>query len=401
LPPFSRTAIAEALASQWVEATIPKLPRSSGRVVKNPAGPTPDTVQANILAVQIIQGDEETMLTLPAADAAAFVAALLRHSGSTPGHATIVADHLVENSRLGIHSHGLIRVPQYIKEIRAGEIDPRARPRRIRTRQAVTWVSGNAGFGLLGGIYAARQAVLAAQKHGIGLVIANQLGHTGRLGAYAELVAAQRCVALVFGTGPPRGHMVAPFGGVEGRLSTNPIAFAVPNGPTPVVADFSTSQLPEGKVRSARNRGQRLPEGVLQDAAGHPTVDPAALYGRRRGTLLPLGGAISGHKGYALAILVEAMATLLAGDQIDDASRSGFNLTILAIATKPGFDRATGRMVAYLRSARPADPRRPVLVPGDPERLARERHFVEVDRPTWSEIEAIARQLAVETPSVA
>ena len=339
------------------------------------------------------------MLTLQATEATDFVAALLLKSGAPAAHATVVAEHLVESSRLGVHSHGMIRVPQYVRDIRAGEIDPRARPRRVRTRGAATWVGGNACFGQVGGIYAVRRAVAAAREHGIGLVIANRLGHTGRLGAYAETAAAERCMALVFGTGARRGHIVAPFAGIEGRLSTNPIAFALPERDTPVVADFATSQLPEGKVRSARNRGQRLPGGVLQDRNGRPSVDPAVLYGRARGTLLPLGGPEFGHKGYALGILVEAMATLLAGDEVDDVSRTGFNLTVVAIATNRRFEQATGRMVNYLRSARPADPKRPVLVPGDPERQARKSPTVEVDPQTWRETLVIARELGVETPS--
>lgn len=322
----------------------------------------------------------------------------MRKSGATPGNAKIVADHLVENSRLGIHSHGLIRVPQYIREIRSGQINPRARPRRTRTRQAVAWVTGNSSFGPVGGVYGAHEAIALAQKHGIGLVIASRLGHTGRLGAYAELMAANHCLALIFGTGPQRGHLVAPFGGLDGRLSTNPIAFAIPNGAAPVVADFSTSQVPEGKVRSARNLGRRLPPGVLQDSAGRPSDDPAVLYGRPRGTLLPLGGEAFGHKGYALGILVEAMGTLLTDQEVDDPSREGFNLTMVAVATRPGFDAAAGRMVCYLRSARAAHADRPVLVPGDPERAARSRSIVEVDRPTWTEIVTYAGELGVELP---
>src|SRR5439155_989554 len=93
-------------------------------------------------------------------------------------------------------------------------------------------------------------------------------------------------------------HLVATFGGIDGRLATNPIAFAIPNGPTPVVADFSTSAMPEGKLRVARNVGGRLPPGVLQDPFGNATDDPGVLYGKPRGTLLPLGGPTFGHKGY-------------------------------------------------------------------------------------------------------
>lgn len=309
-----------------------------------------------------------------------------------------MAQHLVENSRLGVHSHGLIRVPQYITEIRKGQLDPRARPALLRTQGAVAWVSGNSGFGPVGGAFAARQAIGTARKHGIALVIATHLGHTGRLGAYAELGSSAGCITTIYGSGPPRGHIVAPFGGIDGRLSTNPIAFALPNGKTPVVADFSTSAVPEGKVRSARNLGRRLPAGVLQDPSGIPVDDPAVLYGRPRGTLLPLGGAEFGHKGYALAILVEAMATLLAGKDVDDPSRDDFNLAIVAVATPRGFAPAAERMTGYLKSSRALDPKRPVMVPGDPERLARANPFVEVDPPTWEAMKAIGRELEVELP---
>ena len=338
------------------------------------------------------------MLTVRASDADSLVTRLFRKSGAPPSHANVVARHLVESSQLGVHSHGLIRVPQYVHEIRSGHLDPRAKPRRLGRHGAVSWVSGNSGFGQVGAIYSALAATASARRSGVGLVIAKNLGHTGRLGAYAELVANERCVAVLFGNGPPSSHLVAPFGGIDGRLATNPIAFAIPNGPTPVVADFSTSAMPEGKLRVARNVGGRLPPGVLQDPFGNATDDPGVLYGKPRGTLLPLGGPTFGHKGYALAILVEAMSTLLAGDETDDRSRVRANLAILAIATGGGFEQAAEGMARYLRSARPADPQRPVLVPGDPERLAREHSLVSVDRRAWNEIGSLARELHVDVP---
>jgi len=324
------------------------------------------------------------MLTVRASDADSLVTRLFRKSGAPPSHANVVARHLVESSQLGVHSHGLIRVPQYVHEIRSGHLDPRAKPRRLGRHGAVSWVSGNSGFGQVGAIYSALAATASARRYGVGLVIAKNLGHTGRLGAYAELVANERCVAVLFGNGPPSSHLVAPFGGIDGRLATNPIAFAIPNGPTPVVADFSTSAMPEGKLRVARNVGGRLPPGVLQDPFGNATDDPGVLYGKPRGTLLPL--------------LVEAMSTLLAGDETDDRSRVRANLAILAIATGGGFEQAAEGMARYLRSARPADPQRPVLVPGDPERLAREHSLVSVDRRAWNEIGSLARELHVDVP---
>jgi len=334
-----------------------------------------------------------------AMDARALVVRLLRKSGTPPKHAQVVADHLIESSQLGVHSHGLIRVPQYVHEIMAGDIDPVVKPERAARRSATMWVTGNGGFGQVTAQYATHQAQALAARYGVGLVVANHLGHSGRLGAYAEKLAANGYLGAIFGSGPPSGHLVAPFGGVEGRLATNPIAFAIPNGKEPVVADFSTSAMPEGRVRSLRNLGNLLPEGVLQDAAGNATNDPSVLYGHPRGTLLPLGGRTFGHKGYALGLFVEAMATLLAGDQTDDRSRVGGNLTVLAIATQPGFADRTRRMVEYLRSAVPFHPDRPVLVPGDPERLAHEASSVSMDKQTWREIRALARDLSVRLPT--
>src|SRR6266566_4451944 len=224
------------------------------------------------------------MLTVQASDATSLVARLFRKSGALPSHANVVARHLVESSQLGVHSHGLIRVPQYLHEIRSGHLDPRAKPRRVARHGAASWVFGNSGFGQVCAIYAAGEATAAARRYGVGLVIAKSLGHTGRLGAYAELVSNARCVAVIFGNGPPSSHLVAPFLGIDGRLATNPIAFAIPSGNTPVVADFSTSAMPEGKLRVARNLGENLPPGVLQDPSGNATDDPAVLYGQPRGT---------------------------------------------------------------------------------------------------------------------
>src|SRR5438034_5587714 len=163
------------------------------------------------------------MLTVRASDADSLVTRLFRKSGAPPSHANVVARHLVESSQLGVHSHGLIRVPQYVHEIRSGHLDPRAKPRRLGRHGAVSWVSGNSGFGQVGAIYSALAATASARRYGVGLVIAKNLGHTGRLGAYAELVANERCVAVLFGNGPPSSHLVAPFGGIDGRLATTPL----------------------------------------------------------------------------------------------------------------------------------------------------------------------------------
>ena len=244
------------------------------------------------------------------------------------------------------------------------------------------------------------EAVRLARETGVAFVAGRHMGHTGRIGAYPEAIAREAMIGVVVCSGPRSGHFVAPFGGLAGRLATNPIAFAYPvRGAPPVVADFSTSVVPEGVVRSLRNRGLTAPEGALRDAGGRPTVDPAVLYDNPRGTLQPLGGAF-GYRGTALAMLVDVLAALLADDDADDAKREGSNLAMLAIAADERFAGRASRMADYVRSSPPLDPERPVMLPGEREQreLARSVHRpLGVDQPTWAAMVAAAGK-RIEVP---
>jgi len=239
----------------------------------------------------------------------------------------------------------------------------------------------------------ATEAVRLADGAGIGLVTGRNMGHTGRIGAYAEAMARAGCLGIAVCSGPRAGHWVAPFGGLEGRLATNPVAYAFPlaEGP-PVTADFSTSVVPEGVVRSLLHRGLAAPEGALRDALGNPTTDPDALYATPRGTIQPLGGAF-GYRGTALAILVDALAALMAGDEAEDLARMGSNLAMIAIAVDSEFAGRASRMAAYVRSSRPLDPVRPVMTPGEREQRALAAGGAQrlvVDGPTWAAMTARA-----------
>jgi LDH2 family malate/lactate/ureidoglycolate dehydrogenase len=224
-------------------------------------------------------------------------------------------------------------------------------------------------------------------------------GHAGRLGAYTEALTYPGYMGVAFCSGPRSGHRVAPFGAIDGRLSTNPLSFAVPTTGAPLVADFSTSTVPEGVVRRLRTIGQTTPAGALQDAEGHPSDDPHVLYETPPGTILPLGGPLFGHKGYALALLVEALTTVLCGEDMTDAARFGNNVTIIAIAAGDKQATSASILTEYLRSARPADADKPVLVPGDPEReaLTRAQHVL-VEPEVWDQLLQLGERLGVEPP---
>jgi LDH2 family malate/lactate/ureidoglycolate dehydrogenase len=325
--------------------------------------------------------------------------ALLEHAGASPKHARIVMDHLVESSAMELHSHGVMRIPQYLAEIEAGVIHPRAEPMIEKTAPSRLAIDGKRGFGQVVGMLMAEAVAPVARDAGIAMANGRHLGHTGRIGAYPEALARQGLIGLALCNGAPSGHWVAAFGGRDGRISTNPIAVGWPvEGRAPVVADFSTAAAPEGVVRVMRDRGALAPEGYLRDADGRPTRDPNVLYAKPKGAIQPLGGEL-GYRGTSLALLVEVLTTLLNGDAVDDHSRKGTDMTIVAIAPQSGFAELARGLSDHIRSSPPLDPSRPVLMPGDRERIAADRDAtLRVDGPTWGAISAAAKRVGLKMP---
>jgi LDH2 family malate/lactate/ureidoglycolate dehydrogenase len=238
-----------------------------------------------------------------------------------------------------------------------------------------------------------------ARATGVAMANGHHLGHTGRIGAYPEALAQAGVIGLAVCNGPPSGHWVAPFGGRDGRLSTNPMAMAWPvGGEAPVVADFSTAAAPEGVIRVLRERGAEAPDGCLRDAAGRPSRDPNTLYAVPRGAIQPLGGAL-GYRGTALALFVEVLTTLLNGDAVDDGSRKGTDMTLLAVAPQSGFGQLARGLSDHIRASPPLDPARPVLMPGDRERAADPTAPLRVDGPTWAALARAADRAGLDMPA--
>jgi len=328
---------------------------------------------------------------LKASTARRIVVEVLEAYGSAPENAAVVADHLVTSDLSGVRSHGFIRLPQYVAEILNGETDPVARPVRRSAGPGRTELDAARSFGQVAGVEAADLAEAAAKATGLGLVTVHEAGHTGRIGAYAEQLGERGCLAVVVCSGARMGHRVAPFGGREARLATNPIAFGIPSSSDPIVGDFSTAVAPEGVIRVLRNLGMPAPDGTLLGPDGLPTTDPSVLYEDPPGTILPLGGMQLGHRGFGLGLLVEALATLLARDETDDEQRKGSNLAVLAISVDAEFASRTDRLIEYARSAEPIDPAVPVMLPGEREyRMRRQSQSVLVDQRTWDQVTKFA-----------
>lgn len=290
---------------------------------------------------------------------------LFVRAGAPMAHATLVAEHLSEADAAGVRTHGVAKVPSYLAAIDAGAVDPAASPVEVAGHHGAQLVmDGRRAFGQVGAASALDRAAELAAGAGLGCVNVTRLGHLGRLGAYAARLAQRGLFGLCCASLPPHQHGVAWHGSKEGRLGSNPFAFACPTATTPIVADISTSATSWGAVERAWRTGSRIAPDLVIDAAGEPTTDPGALFGAPAGLLLPLGGRAGGHKGSALGLLAELLATTLGGERVRDADR-GNNLFVLAIDIRAGTAELAGDLGDYIRSALPIDVAEPVRVPGD------------------------------------
>jgi LDH2 family malate/lactate/ureidoglycolate dehydrogenase len=208
----------------------------------------------------------------------AFLAAL----GCSAPVAAEVAAHLVEADLMGVYSHGTMRLPQYLDWMRKGMFDPAGEPRLTGGAARAPLVDGANGFGMPAMRVAVAEGVRRAREGGVAAVGVVNVGHTGRLGAFAGQAAEAGCLAILFGGGR-RGdwRQVAPYGGTRGMLPSNPYAFAIPGGDHgPVVLDFATAAGAGGKIYAAHYSGRPLPEGLCIDAGGNPTTGSAGLLQR-------------------------------------------------------------------------------------------------------------------------
>jgi uncharacterized oxidoreductase len=323
--------------------------------------------------------------------------AIFRAGGSADAEADLVADHLVQANLAGHDSHGVGMIPTYVRHREAGLVVPNTRAKLVKDDAALLMFDGLRVYGRVVAGDALAAAVARCRETGAVVMTLANAHHIGRVGAYGELASAAGLVSLHFVNVADHGARVAPFRGTDARFVTNPVCIALPgtDRQPPLLLDMATSAIAMGKVRVAKNEGKLVPEGILIDERGRPTRDPNVMYREPHGALLPFGG----HKGYALAVVTELLAGALSGGptiQPGNPRLGGVinNMTTVLIdparlAGVDWFRRELDGFVDYVKASPPADPSAPVLVPGDPERLAhaeRSRAGIEVDRTTWEEI---------------
>jgi uncharacterized oxidoreductase len=336
-------------------------------------------------------------------------ARILAAAGSSDEEAGKVAARLVDANLHGHDSHGVIRVPQYVGQVQSGAIVPNRKAEIVAETDTVTVLDGHNGYGQIMGEQSIQAAIDKAARHGIAMSALRNSAHLGRVGDWPEMAANAGMASLHFvnATGIPL--RVVPHGGRDGRGTTNPIAMGMPvAGGSHVILDFATSATAEGKVRVARNKGVEIPPDCLVDAEGTPTTDPNHLYTDPPGSLLPFGGAVSGHKGGALWLMCDLMAGALTGGGCsrppETAARfSSGMLSILIAPQAYGDSSAIGaeirRYLEFVKSSRPRMPGGEVLLPGEPEQRAkaeRTRSGIPVDPTTWEHIMKAAEQVGLD-----
>lgn len=319
--------------------------------------------------------------------------------------ARCVADSLVDSDLTGIYSHGVIRIADYVGCIKAGWWRPEAEPEVVRETATTTVVDGRYGFGQPAAHLALDLSIPKARAQGIAAASILHSGHVGRLGEYAEKGTREGVVALMAASSAGNGGLVMPYGGAERVFSTNPVAAGVPaREHAPFIMDFATTVIAAGKIEMAPDKDAAIPEGWAVDSEGRPARTIRAF--------LEGGGLVSfgGHKGYAIALLVELICGALTGAGVASqpkkerglgfAGNSAF-LMVLDISHFTDVDRFYGDvdgLFARLESVKPAPGFSQVMIPGTPENAQREklsREGITVDGAIWERIAAAAAERQV------
>lgn len=317
----------------------------------------------------------------------------------TSDEAEVVTRSMVDANRVGHDSHGVIHLPKYVRELEAGVIHPNASIETTHESASIAVLNGNWGFGPVIATRAVDLAIQKAKQTDISSVVVSQCNEVGRLGGYACLAADAEMIGLLMVNDHGGGTCVVPHGGIEGRLSTNPIACAVPiAGKDPIVLDMSTSVVASGKIRVKQHRDEALPDGWLINAQGESTNDAEDFYGTPPAAILPLGG-IATHKGFGLSVIVDILSGALtgAGCSRSEDARVGNGLFVLVINVAsfrdfPGFSAEIERFVNYIKSAKRAAGIDKIQVPGErgwDELRKREQEGIPIDAETWQQIQEL------------
>jgi LDH2 family malate/lactate/ureidoglycolate dehydrogenase len=324
--------------------------------------------------------------------------ALFVAAGTSSEEAEIVVRHVVNANLAGHDSHGVIQIPTYIERIKVGHIVPGAPWKIVQESPTTTVVDGHWGFGYVVNERAMRLTIEKAGKSNVAAATVFRQGHIGRLASYTLMAAKAGMIGLITADSGRSPKAVAPFGGREARLGTNPISIAMPSDlEGPLYLDMATSAAAAGKIALSVARGTPVPPGWIIDRDGRPTTDPSQL--RQGGALLPVGGS-EGYKGYGLSVMVEILCGLLTGlgFGVEPTGRhnDGCFMAVFKVdAFRPlvQFKQEIGEFVQYLKATKPAEGSSGVYYPGEIEHMREEDrrgNGIEIEDATWYKLRSLA-----------
>ncbi|MDI7260644.1 MAG: Ldh family oxidoreductase [Thermodesulfobacteriota bacterium] len=290
--------------------------------------------------------------------------------------AMVVSDALVEANLRGHDSHGVIRIPKWVAGLETGAINPLCRVKTIKQMAAGAVLDGDRGLGPVVGVTASNIAIFKAKDTGICAVSVRRASHIGMLGYYSEMMAMKGMIGICMTNTEPG---MAPFGGAEKVLGTNPIAIGIPNRNKPLILDMSTSVVARGKIVLAKEKGEEIPEGWAINKDGEITKDPREAL---EGALLPLGGP----KGSGLAIMVDLLTGALAGAAVGKNVKGTFDMKhegtkgdlFMAIDPKSftdfeNFLDKVEELKDQIKHSKKAKGVKEILLPGEIEYMTKER----------------------------
>jgi L-2-hydroxycarboxylate dehydrogenase (NAD+) len=335
----------------------------------------------------------------------AFVARALRAVGLPQSDAEQVARLMIRADLRGADGHGIFRLPQYVRRIKAGGMNVRPNIHVAQETEATALVDGDNGMGHLALGFAARVAMDKAARAGIGWVGVRNSNHAGPAALYAMMPLERDMIGIYLAVG--NANHMPPWGGVELLLSTNPIAVAIPaREEQPIVLDMATSVAAYGKVKTKLLRGEPMPEGWMTDAQGKSLTDPKRA---ADGFLLPIGD----YKGYGLALVFGLLAGTLNGAALgrdvidfnkDDTTQTNTGQTIVALdparfSPLDQFKRSVDRVIREMRDSKKMPGVERIRVPGEQSYgtfVERSAAGVPLNATLLKDLERLASDLGVE-----
>jgi uncharacterized oxidoreductase len=327
-------------------------------------------------------------------------AQLLIGAGASEHEAAIISRHTVGANLAGHDSHGIILIPTYIDRIRREHIVPGAPFEIVQETANSTVIDGHWGFGYVVSERAMEITIEKARKGTVAATTVFRQSHIGRVADYPLMAAEAGMIGLMTADSGRSAKTVAPFGGKEARLGTNPICIAMPSDlEAPMFIDMATSAVAAGKLNVARARGYSIPEGWILDKEGNPTTDPGA-----GGVALPLGGS-EGHKGYGLSAMIEILSGILTGlgfgHEPSGRHNDGCFIAVFNVeAFRPlrEFKREVTEFAAYLTSTPPQPGFERVYYPGELEYLSTQRLLkagINIEDATWQRLRDLADEFGL------